>query len=282
MPLPDFVVAGAMRSGTTFLARCLDSHPAVAVPTKEIYFFDRNWDRGVGWYESLFQGLPPGSVIGEATPSYMFMPKAASRMASLLPQAKVVVTLRNPVDRAHSHYWHNHERKVESLTFEDALAAEPDRIAAGGQFWRYSYLSLGDYLPQLERLIQHYPRERLKVLLYEETHAEPVAAVAGVYRHLGVDDGFVSPLIHRRINGYKRIYSAAVRDHSKKLPKRARDAVGRIIARDAPLPSMDPGLRQELIEDVRPRVAALGRWLGIDLEAFWLDTSDSAPDLVAR
>jgi len=132
--LPDFLVIGAQRSGTTTLFYDLCRHPQVAgSPVKEVHFFDHHFSRGVGWYRSFF---PPtaaqerarrrgGELLGgEATPNYLFHPAAPERAAETVPHVRLIAILRDPVDRAYSHYRKSVERRVERLSFEAALAAE--------------------------------------------------------------------------------------------------------------------------------------------------------------
>jgi hypothetical protein len=105
--LPNFLIVGAMKSGTTSLARYLGAHPqAYVAPEKEINFFERGyvWNRGVDWYASRFEGAGDALAVGEASPSYMYWPTAIERMASVVPDARLIALLRDPVERAYSHY----------------------------------------------------------------------------------------------------------------------------------------------------------------------------------
>jgi len=167
--LPDFVIVGAMRSGTTSLCRYLSEHPRIFVhPDKELHFFDLNWEKGHEWYESKFAAAPPDQLAGEATPIYMYLADTVERMASLIPRAKLVAVLRNPVDRAYSHYWQSRRRDHEPLSFAEAMEAEGARLATGGEYaHRYhSYLDRGRYLSQLQRLRDRMPDAPLSVVLF--------------------------------------------------------------------------------------------------------------------
>src|SRR5688572_19406956 len=106
--LPDFVVIGSMRAGSTSLARYIGAHPSVYMPPKkELHFFDWNWDRGLDWYRAQFRDATPGAIIGEATPIYIVYREAMERLAKACPEARLLVVLRDPVSRAYSHYWYN-------------------------------------------------------------------------------------------------------------------------------------------------------------------------------
>ena len=123
-------VLGTQRGGTTSLYRWLAGHPQVQSPLdKEIQFFSVEWSRGIDWYRCHFGPTGDGRLNFEASPYYLYHPCAPARAASVLPKAKLVALLRDPVSRAWSHYHHNLRLGLESLTFADAIAAEPERLA---------------------------------------------------------------------------------------------------------------------------------------------------------
>ena len=131
--LPDFFIIGAKKCGTTFLYHLLGQHPHVeAAKKKEIHYFDHHFSKGNDWYRSHFP--PPTwkegrrSITGESSPYYLFHPHAARRMAGVVPRARLIVLLRNPVDRAYSHYHQEAGRGHEPLTFEEAIEAEEARL----------------------------------------------------------------------------------------------------------------------------------------------------------
>ena len=138
--LPDYLIIGTQRGGTTSLYKYLTRHPSLAhALTKELRFFDLNYDKGMAWYRSRFPSRRYKQlvrrtrgvelVVGEGSPDYMFHPHAPGRIARTLPSAKLIVFLRNPVDRAWSHYWHQHSRGHEPLSFDEAVLREPERLA---------------------------------------------------------------------------------------------------------------------------------------------------------
>jgi hypothetical protein len=150
--LPNFVIVGAPKCGTSSLARWLMEHPEVyVVPEKELHFFTGYWNQGVDWYENCF--APDGErAVGEASPTYLQNHTAHARMQSLIPDAKLIAIMRNPVDRAYSHYWHWKDRKGVTVSFEEAI--EPE-LAGGSDV----YVTPGRYAEHLEHLWQHFPRE---------------------------------------------------------------------------------------------------------------------------
>ena len=126
---PTFLIVGAMRSGTTTLARQLGSHPEVFMAAeKEVHFFDLHHDEGVDWYAGRFAGGAREREIGEAT-EYMHDGCPRRRMGAELPDARLIVILRDPVSRAYSHYWLNRAKGMERLGFAEAIAAEPTASA---------------------------------------------------------------------------------------------------------------------------------------------------------
>ena len=119
--LPNYLIIGAPKCGTTSLAAWLDEHPQVyMVPEKELHFFSGYWEQGLDWYEQCF--VPNGKpLVGEASPSYLENPVARERIASVLPGAKLIAMMRNPVDRAYSQYWHWRDRKARSAASRTPL-----------------------------------------------------------------------------------------------------------------------------------------------------------------
>jgi Sulfotransferase domain len=185
--LPSFLVIGAQRAGTTSLFYYLCSHPDVARPvTKEIHFFDDNYWREADWYRSFFAlALGGKRVTGEATPYYLFHPAVPSRVAATIPDVKLVALLRNPVDRAYSHYHKMKRMSIERLSFRKALAAEERRLAGEEErlladpryrsrhHRRHAYVGRGLYADQLERWLAAFPQDQLLVLLSEDFFARP-------------------------------------------------------------------------------------------------------------
>ena len=179
--LPGFVVIGAQKAGTSTLYNLLIRHPQVGeAERKEIHYFDTGYERGVRWYRSRFPFKKAGRrMTGEASPYYLYHPHAPRRMRSLLPEARLIALLRNPVDRAYSHYQHNRRHGREPLPFQEAIAREPERLE--GELERmigdpsyysfahqhYSYLDRGGYHEQLERFTEYFSREKMLVLKSE-------------------------------------------------------------------------------------------------------------------
>ncbi len=214
-PLPDYLIIGTHRGGTTSLHRYLQRHPCVAPNfprlqnVKGVRYFDENFFRGLDWYRSHFptaayrsylRRLRGGPVVtGEASSYYLFHPAAPGRAAKAVPQAKVIALLRDPVARAYSHWKRERRDGTEPLeSFEDAIAAEPGRLA--GQVERilgddtyysyahenFSYVSQGLYLDSLERWLEHFPRRQLHIEISERFLEDPQAGYDRILRFLGL------------------------------------------------------------------------------------------------
>jgi lipopolysaccharide transport system ATP-binding protein len=212
--LPSFLIIGAQRAGTTSLFHYLARHPDIAEPhgleasvawTKELHFFDEKFDKGADWYRSFFpleiwrrtaRALGRDLIAGEATPYYLFHPLVPGRVAATLPDVRLVALLRDPVDRAYSHYQMMLRTGREHLSFEDALAAEDERLVGerdrllsgehrSPHHRHRAYQARGFYAEQLERWFEHFPRDQLLVLRTEDLLARPAAGYARVLAFLG-------------------------------------------------------------------------------------------------
>jgi hypothetical protein len=175
--LPDFVVIGAKKAGSTWLDQMLRSHPGVSLPAarKEVAFFDLFHERGLAWYARFFKDVPPGALAGESTPEYLHHPLAPGRIETDLPKARLVAILRHPVDRAYSEWGHQAMRFAEERAFLAFIREEPGVLAKS------------DYAPQLRRFPRALAENRLLVLVLEEALADPAATAARLGAFLGLD-----------------------------------------------------------------------------------------------
>lgn len=208
--LPDFLIIGGQRCGTSSLYKYLGAHPQM-VPSlrKETRYFSVEYERGIGWYRAHFptaaamhglQWLRGSSRTFEATPDYLFDPRTPSRVAATLPHARFVVLLRDPVARAYSHWRHIRQLGFEALSFTDAVKLESERIGDGlerlhrgevGSFkdaFRFSYITRGHYAEQLERWLQVFPADHFLILGAEDFYSHPEQVLAQVCRFVGVDE----------------------------------------------------------------------------------------------
>jgi hypothetical protein len=278
MALPDFIIMGAPKCGTTALHVALDQHPDLFLSrAKEPKFFltsgppptgggpgDAATYAGYVWrqsdYEALFADAPPDALRGESTTLYLRDFAAHQRIATAVPHARLIAILRDPVDRAHSNWVHLRGAGLEpDDDFLSACAREDERAAAGwGPFWRY--VDLGRYGAQLQNLFSVVPREQVLVLLYRELREEPLATLDKVTSFLGVRPGLVTSVPSANVTAHvssswvNRALAATVRSvvsASHRLPPRADAAAGRMAANVARLLQREQRLRAPLRPDER-------------------------------
>ena len=205
--MPQFLLIGAARAGTTAIYSYLRQCPEIFMPrVKEPNFFAFEGQtlacRGPGAdyinnsitrladYRDLFATSPPGAVLGEASPLYLFADQAAARILHHAPDARLVVVLRNPVEQAFSHFMYATKQRIEPLTdFVAALNAEDQRIADGWQPL-FGYSRFPRYSEQLARYLALFPREQILIRLYEEFERDPATLMQDILAHIGVTSGF--------------------------------------------------------------------------------------------
>lgn len=225
--LPDFVIVGAQKCGTSSLYAYVLQHPCVLPALrKEIHFFgtSKYYTAGINWYRAHFAtswqkqwlGRRYGHTLltGEASPSYMFRPHAPRQLRVTIPRAKLIVLLRNPVDRAYSHYQHMVRAGVETLSFEEAIEREPERIKGemermiadarytSSVVTRHGYLAKGLYVDQMKRLCASFPREQILVVRSEDLQSSPNATVDTVSAFLDLPPHPLSTYRHFQVGTY--------------------------------------------------------------------------------
>lgn len=267
--LPNFVIIGAMRSGTSSLAGYLASHPDLFMaPRKELHFFNRHYDDGLDWYRDRFSDATGEKAVGEATPTYIYDRTSIDRMAKDLPETKIVAILREPVSRAYSHYWFNRSRGYESLSFEDALQQEAERLDTDDPLTkaRFSYVDRGWYADQLEYVATRFPVDKTHVLLVEDLKRDPGPTYGAVCAFLGIDDTFRPENLGKQVNAFYRARWPKLNKAAKNFPKPIRTAVKVFNRRDAePYPSINPDTDRQLRAEYAESVERLETVLGRDL-----------------
>jgi hypothetical protein len=194
--LPDFIIGGAPRSGTTWLYCLLDRHPAVymakpVTPEPKFFLVDRLYDRGLAFYsETWFAAAAPGRLAGEKSTDYLESARAAERIARDLPDVKLVFILREPVDRAYSNYLWTRMNGLETEDFQTALRLEDQRERELPDRWKFvrpfSYFSRGLYADLLAPYFERFPREQMLVVRFEDIVSKPAALAERLQRFLGL------------------------------------------------------------------------------------------------
>ena len=200
--LPGFIIIGAQRGGTTSLYNYLVGHPDVKPAlVKEVHYFDMNYSKGIDWYRAHFPltGKTGGTFMtAEASPYYIFHPHGAKRVATNLAGVKLIAMLRDPVERAYSHYQHEVRNGHETLNFEEALEAEDGRLRCeiekmemnehyySFNHHRFAYLMRGCYADQLERWFTLCGKDRLLVIKSEDFYGDPPGVFSQACDFLGL------------------------------------------------------------------------------------------------
>ena len=226
--LPDFLIIGAARSGTTSLYEYLIQHPCIMPGVgKEIYFFDKKFDQGVNWYKSFFPTTMAKSKLekkqrtkcltGEATPRYLHYPHAPKRVFNLVPNVKLIVLLRNPIDRSYSHYQMEVDSGHEELSFEDAIDQEKQKIVHDMKkmekdenfysvnFYRKSYLDRGIYADQLKRWFEFFPKEQFLIIQSEDLYSNTPKVYEKVLKFLDLPKFELNSFKAHRMRKYSNI-----------------------------------------------------------------------------
>jgi hypothetical protein len=251
--LPTFVTIGIQKCGTTALHSYLAKHPEISMSRpKELDFFveDRNWRQGLEWYKAHFDPAKP--VRGESSPNYTAHPRipgVPERMAGVIPDAKLIFMVRDPIKRIRAHWIHTYSNRRESRPMREAVLDES----------RLSYIARSRYAMQLERWLERYPMERILILEQDELMNERRETLRKVFRFLGVDeDVWREGFNVRRLESSTRwrrtaIGSVAASRLPPKLWRRLRNR--RPFAVPFEQPEMDPGLQAELAERLRDDIA---------------------------
>jgi hypothetical protein len=259
MTMPNFLIIGAAKSGTTALYEHLKQHPQIFMSwLKEPHFFAFEGEKprfqgpgdqdlynhivvdDVEDYRSLYQGVSEEIAIGEASANYLYLLRARDRIRHYVPEAKLIAVLRNPAERAYSSFLHmTRDLREPSDDFAQALEAEQERIQNNwGPIWHYKHA--GFYYEQLKRYYEAFGAEQIKVYLYEDLIDNPIGLQADIYRFLGVDDAFVPDVSAR--------YNVSGAPKNKQL-----HALHTFLMRPHPLksilkPLLPSGLRRRLLE----------------------------------
>lgn len=276
MTLPTFLVIGAMKAGTTSLHGYLAAHPQVFMAEpKELHFFTlgKNWERGRAWYEDRFAAAGAAIARGEASPSYSqadIFPGVAERIAGMLPDVRLVYIVRHPIERMQSMYLHQLANGRETLSIADAFRAHG------------YYANSSRYAWQLGHHLEYLPTERVKVVTTEGLRADPWSTLAELFEFIGVDPTLAPDTeVVRGQTEDKRVaveWKARMarlpgyRTLKRFAPERVRTVLEQATTRpvDQAMAELPSDLETELVEQLRPDVAALRPFLGSEFDGWGL------------
>mgnify|MGYP003386132614 FL=1 len=273
--LPSFIVIGAVKAATTWIAHQLQQHPKVFLPGPEPHFFSTEYGRGVEWYRSWFNAAPSGSVVGEKSADYLAHPEAAKRMFDILPSARLIAQLRNPVDRAYSDYCMLYRRGT--------VAGDPERYLNHANPESARFLEYGLYARHLSRFLNHFERGQLLVVLHEDVARRPETVIADVCRHIRVEPKFNPHEVMKRVKNSESpslplALRRALRPFKEAVaPLRDRNwfkGLHGLFARPTTYPPMTDTLRQRLQDYYLPDIQNLEQILGRDMTP-WLTKKSS-------
>lgn len=295
MKPPNFLIIGAAKAGTTSLYHYLKQHPQIYMsPLKEPRFFAlenedlnfQNPDNGINVnsvtefsdYCRLFEDVTNEIAIGEASPLYLYSPKAVECISHYIPDAKLIAILRNPVDRAYSCY--KHLIALDPLSFENALREEDNRI---NQNWAHlwHYRQGGYYYKQLKRYFEKFDRAQIKIFLFDDFKNNPVIILQDLFLFLEVDNSFIPDLSYKNVSNNPKIRSlqnflnsgGSIRSISKRMvPKVIRTSIAKKLRiwNSKEFLSMDENIRLRLIDDYREDILNLQDLIDCDL-SHWLN-----------
>jgi len=217
--LPDFIISGTVRSGTTSLYYNICEHPSVLpADYDEIGFFDSNYHLGINWYRSMFptekemervKKETNFAITGEDTPFYFWKKEAAERILKDIPNSKIIIIFRNPVDRAYSNYHLGIRKKTEKLSFEDAIDEEMNFLEKHSfresVDRRRSYLSKGFYESQIKIWFNVFPREKIHILSTEDMQKNPEKTLLKIFQFLGIPNYTLKNPQKQKSSEYKKM-----------------------------------------------------------------------------
>lgn len=265
--LPEFLIVGAMKSGTSTLRDYLIEVPEFFVPKDELHYFsdDHRYELGLDWYASHFEEAKDDQVLGEKTATYSYHADSCARIASDLPDSKLVWIFREPVARTYSHYWHSARNGSEKLGFREAILQEDQRIEQ--DIWR-GYATRSLYVEQIKRYLQNFSRSQMHFLLFEDLVANPSRSIEELARFLGVE-AQVELSAKKRSNATHGPRSVRAQYYTRKLfgrGTRVWRAVQILNRRSQPgYPPMDASTRRRLEDQFKQPNQELAALTGLDL-----------------
>lgn len=204
--LPNFLIIGVPRSATTFLQRCIAEHHEAymlirsSYSSGDVHFFnpdtnisyEKNFEKGIGWYEKLFDNVKNEKAIGEKTAHYLLDTKAPELIRKHIPNVKMVAILRNPIERAYSDFWYHKGEISSKMDFLEACYSVKTR--------RLKLIEAGFYYRQIARYLNFFNRSQFRFIIYDDLLADPLKCIQDVYQFLEINQNYVPSLYNKKIN----------------------------------------------------------------------------------
>lgn len=257
--LPNLIIIGAMKCGTTSLHHYLNLHPEIHMsPVKELDFFitEKNWRKGLAWYQSQF--IEPAKVIGESSPNYTKYPAfrdVPKRMSALIPDAKLIYLVRDPIKRIVSHYLHQYIDRAEYRSFNEALS----------ELNNNHYILCSLYAIQLEQFLTYYPLSRVLVVSLEELRYNRFSTLRKIFCFLDVDPNFEHPNFEidlHRSDEKKRLTDFGSKLFQIPMGGRVAKYLPFSIAEKVESPKIESSLRKEVANFLKPDIERLRKLTG--------------------
>lgn len=267
--LPDFMYAGTAKAASTWIYQCLRAHPEILMPEEDtVNYFNINYHQSEDWYREHFAAHDDERFIGEASTGYLEYRATPERIATDIPEAKLLFCLRNPVERAYSQWWHGRSNGYTTYEFEEIFESHP-------RFLQWAEPGFYDY--HIGRFANHFPEEQIKIVFFDDLRKDELSFIQNIYAYIGADEDFVPPQVGETVNeadfaGFSPY--VRVRDWIRKeAPDGVENAFklvwdpirGLIESRDEYEQGMDPEIRRQLeavfVDDVRALEARTGRSL---------------------
>jgi hypothetical protein len=283
---PDFLILGAPKCGTTSLSNALNNHPRVYIPPiKEVGFFanDANWRKGVEWYEKYFENAEEGVLLGEATPTYLQAPEAPERIAHVCPEARLLVMVRDPVERARSHYWFRRRYGKEDRELQEAFWSEIDR-----------YPDMGDedylippalYATNLERYVNTFEEEQIHVVSLCQLSSSPRLTLREVQHFVGLEPqpldlphenqssaprSYIYRDLVQKLVEYQGLTKKVIKFvTTRSLRRRVMDFMHKVNMEKKPKPDIPNTIKYELYNILKSEVKITEKVFGVGLKSEW-------------
>jgi len=296
MTLPNFLIIGAAKAGTSSLHQYLSQHPQVFMSSpKEPRFFapelytehlkdpyrsgakeHRSVPMSLEEYSALFDPVTDEIAVGEASTEYLYMPNTPERIRQLIPEVNLIAVLRDPAERAFSAFCYQVRDGCERLSFEQALVAEEERTVQKKRWPGWQYKQVGFYYEQVKRYFGLFDRSKIKIYLHEDLTADSGRVAKDIFGFLSVDDTFVPDLTRRNISAIPKsrtLQNLMIKDNPlKTMVKPFMPAALRMRLRSQNLskkPMLSPAIRHQLVKDYREDILRLQDLIDRDLSS-WL------------
>lgn len=270
--LPNFLIIGSQKAGTTSLYNILKQHPQVFMPEKKevnFFFLEKEFRKGMAYYQQYFADIPVGKkVFGEASPGYICHPQAPGRIKESLPYAKLILTVRNPIERAYSQYWDNRMTLSEPRPFNQVMDMALNETYEPGKL---GYFSRGTYIQYINRYLELFDANQLLILLFDDLRDDPLKFYRTCFEFLEIDPAFHSAEMDTAFNPssvwdnflYNWFFNHPATQRF--LPAKSKRLVFWGKQRRFQYPPMDQATKQRLIQFFAPWNRELANFLGRDL-----------------